>query len=103
MFNPLQPEIRSIFWPVEDSGGRIVVGRAPSAEYTGSADYRSCEYGRLDHRVAQLSRLLPKIDKESIAPPPTNPRVATLIFTPGRKADRRATKQACSVAPVVNT
>ena len=54
MSNPLQPEIRSNFWPVEDSGGRIVVGRAPSAEYTGSADYRSCEYGRLDHRAAQL-------------------------------------------------
>ena len=56
----------SIFWPVEDSGGRIVVGRAPSAEYTGYADYRSCEYGWLDHSAAQLSRLLPKIDKESV-------------------------------------
>ena len=33
--------------------------KAPSAEYTISADYRSRGYGRLDQRAAQPSRLLP--------------------------------------------
>ena len=68
MSNPLQPEIRSNFWPVEDSGGRIVVGRAPSAEYTGSADYRSCEYGRLDHRAAQLPDCCLRSTKRALRP-----------------------------------
>ena len=35
--------------------------------------------------------------------PPTTPSVATLILTLGGKTDRRATKQACKVLPVVNT
>ena len=34
---------------------------------------------------------------------PTNASVATLMRTGGGKADRRATKQACRVEPVVNT
>ena len=80
-----------------------MVGRAPSAEYTGSADYRSCEYGRLDPRAAQLSRLLPKIDKESAYAPPTNPKVATLMRTEGGKTVRKAVKQAKRVLPEVNT
>ena len=35
--------------------------------------------------------------------PPTNPRVATLILTSDGKTARRASKQACRVAPVVKT
>ena len=35
--------------------------------------------------------------------PPTNPSVATLILTQGGKTARRASKQACRVAPVVKT
>ena len=45
-----------------------MVGRALSAEYTGSADYRSCEYGRLDHRAAQLPDCCLRSTKRALRP-----------------------------------
>lgn len=78
MFNPLQPEIRSIFWLVEDSGGRIVVD---------SPRFRWREYGQQATRLAstpasrskQAARATPKGSLRCFVPRAKSPHTISFV------------------------
>jgi len=106
-----------------DRIAKSIVVSTQTALFVDSSRFRWREYGRLATRLAntpasrskQTARATPKGSRSLLCapsqisahymvyPPPTNPKVATLMRTEGGKTERRAVKQAIKVEPVVNT